>query len=154
MNATIDHVITVLNDLVEVLKDGEYGFKTAADDAKAPELKRLFQNYSNQRAEFASHLQARVLALGAPVEKHGSVTGSLHRGWINLKAAISTNEPHAVLAEAERGEDSALESYKKALDTEDLDSETRTLISHQYGAIRAVHDRVKELRDSPAYKKP
>jgi len=153
MNATIDHVITVLNDLVEVLKDGEYGFKTAADDAKAPELKRLFQNYSNQRAEFASHLQARVLALGAPVEKHGSVTGSLHRGWINLKAAISTNEPHAVLAEAERGEDAAVEAYKKALDTDDLDAETRALISHQYGAVRAVHDRVKELRDNPVYKK-
>jgi len=153
MNSTINYTIDTLNDLTEILKDGEYGFRTAAKDVKAPELAVLFERYATQRAEFASTLQAHVISLGAKIEKSGSVTGDLHRGWINLKAALSTNEPHAVLAEAERGEDAAVAQYKKALERGDLDQPTRDLISRQYTEVKAAHDNVRALRDSSKYAK-
>ena len=123
MKSDINDTIKTLNDLIEILKDGEHGFKTSAEEVKAPELARVFSRYAKQRAEFASELQARVSALGADVEKHGSVTGSMHRGWINLKAALSSNEPHAVLEEAERGEDAAVAAYREALSDTDLDND-------------------------------
>jgi len=153
MNSTINDTIDILNDLTEILKDGEHGFRTAAKDVKAPELAVLFERYATQRAEFASTLQAHVSALGAKIEKSGSVTGDLHRGWINLKAALSTNEPHAVLAEAERGEDAAVAHYQKALEHGDLDQPTRDLISRQYTDVKAAHDNVRTLRDSSKYAK-
>jgi len=153
MNSTITDTINTLNDLIEILKDGQHGFKTSAEDVKAPELARVFERYATQRAEFAAELQARVVALGAKVEKHGSVTGSVHRGWINLKAALSTNEPHAVLAEAERGEDAAVAAYREALEEADLDQSTRDLISRQSVQVKAAHDNVKQLRDSGKYRK-
>ncbi len=153
MNSTITETIDVLNDLTEVLKDGQQGFETAAKDAKAPELQAAFHKYAAQRAEFASRLQARVAALGADVEKRGSVAGAMHRGWINLKAALSSNEPQAVLEEAERGEDAAVEAYRKALEHVELDAETRALISSQYTAVQAAHDHVRDLRDSGLYRK-
>jgi len=37
------------------------------------------------------------------------------RGWINLKAALTSKDEHAILAECERGEDSAVAEYKKAM---------------------------------------
>lgn len=153
MNSTINDTIKTLNDLTEILKDGEHGYKTAREDAKAPELASTFARYSEQRREFASELQARVVGLGAKVEKHGSVTGSVHRGWINLKAAISRNEPHAVLEEAERGEDAAVAAYREALDHGDLDEATRAIVNRQYTQVKAAHDHIKQLRDSGNYRK-
>lgn len=142
--------LKILNDLVETCKDGQQGFRTAAEDAKDSELARVLTEFSTQRTTFIAELQDRVRALGGDPEKSGSVGGSLHRGWINLKSAMASNEPHAVLAECERGEDAAVKAYREALD-ENLDAITRGLVSRQYAAIQAAHDRVKQLRDSVAY---
>lgn len=153
MNSTINSTIEALNDLTEVLKDGQHGFETAAKDVKAPELAQIFQRYAQQRSEFASKLQSHVATLGADVEKSGSIAGSMHRGWINLKSALSTNEPQAVLEEAERGEDAAVAAYRKALEQQDIDPATRTLIATQSTAVKAAHDHVRDLRDSGTYRK-
>lgn len=152
MNSTINEKIDVLNDLTETLKDGQQGFQTAAKDVKSTELAQIFHRYAQQRAEFAAKLQAHVIALGADVEKSGSLAGSVHRGWINLKSALSSNEPQAVLEEAERGEDAAVAAYRKALERTDLDEPTRTLIYSQYSAVKAAHDHVRHLRDSGTYR--
>ncbi len=153
MNSTSNATIETLNDLTEVLKDGQHGFETAAKDVKAPELAQIFQGYARQRAEYAAKLQAHVATLGADVEKSGSSAGSMHRGWINIKSALSTNEPQSVLEEAERGEDAAVAAYRKALEQRELDSATRALISSQSTAVKAAHDHVRDLRDSGTYRK-
>lgn len=153
MKSDIKTAITTLNDLIQVLKDGEQGFKNSASAVDVTELGLVFSRYAVQRAEFAAELQARVLALGASVETSGSVTGKLHRGWINLKTALSANEPHAILAEAERGEDAAVAAYREVIGRDNLDAVTRDLVSRQYADIKAAHDHVKMLRDSDAYRK-
>lgn len=153
MNSTINATIHTLNDLIESLKDGQHGFETAAKDVKAPDLAQVFQGYARQRGEFAAKLQAHVVGLGANVEKSGSIAGSMHRGWINLKAALSTNEPQSVLEEAERGEDAAVAAYRKALETRDLDPAARELITSQAAAVKKAHDHVRDLRDRGTYRK-
>lgn len=150
MKTTNEKTLSVLNDLVEICKDGQHGFRTAAEDAKDAELARVFNEFSAQRGSFIGELQDRVRSLGGDPEKSGSVSGSLHRGWIDLKSAIASNEPHAVLAECERGEDAAVKAYREALD-ENLDPITRGIISRQYASVQAAHDRVKQLRDSLTY---
>lgn len=151
MNTRNDASIRVLKHLIETCKDGRHGFQTAAEDAETPELQQVFTDYSRQRDEFISELQAQVAALGGNPDESGSAAGALHRGWINLKSAISSNEPHAVLEECERGEDAAVKAYKEALANRDLDVASRSIISEQYTAIQAARDRVKSLRDSLAY---
>jgi uncharacterized protein (TIGR02284 family) len=151
MNTSIDQTIGILNDLIETCEDARHGFTTAAEDAKDPELSRVFSNYAAQRAQFVSELEKRVLMLGGNPARRGSAGGAVHRGWIDLKSALASNEPHAVLSECERGEDSARDSYREALNRERLDFETRALIQRQAAAIQEAHDRVKELRDSVAY---
>jgi uncharacterized protein (TIGR02284 family) len=69
----------------------------------------------------------------------------LHRGWINLKSAITGGDKHAILAECERGEDSAVEEYKKALD-DGLSPTAQELVLRQFAEIKAAHDRIKSLR--------
>jgi uncharacterized protein (TIGR02284 family) len=152
MKMTNETALSVLNDLVEICKDGQHGFRTAAEDAKDSELARIFTEFSTQRTSFIAELQDRVRSLGGDPEKSGSATGKLHRTWIDLKSAVATNEPHAVLAECERGEDAAVKAYRQALE-ENLDPVSRGIVSRQYVAIQAAHDRVKQLRDSLAYAK-
>ena len=154
MKTHINSTVDALNDLTEILKDGEHGYRTAAKDVKSPELAELFRGYATQRAEFGARLQTEVAALGSKPEDSGSLIGSAHRGWINLKSALSTNEPQAVLEEAERGEDAAVAAYKKAMERpEELSTSTRDLIAAQYSEIKAAHDRVRNLRDSGQFRR-
>lgn len=153
MNSTINATIDTLNDLTEILKDGEFGYRTAAKDVKASELALVFERYATQRAHFVSTLQAHVSNLGANIEKSGSLTGDVHRGWINLKSALSSNEPHAVLVEVERGEAAAVAAFGDAVSRPEIDQPTRVLLNRQYADIKAAHANILGLRDSSKYAK-
>ena len=139
---------TVLNDLIETLKDGQEGFKQAAEGVSNSQLKSLFRDYSQQRSRFATALQSEAKRHGeTDPETSSSATGALHRGWINLKSAITGGDEHAILAECERGEDSAVEQYKKALE-DGLTPAAQELVSRQFAEIKAAHDRIRSLRDA------
>jgi len=138
----------VIDNLIETLKDGQEGFKQAAESVSDPKLKSLFRDYSDQRSRFATVLQSEARRQGeTEPETTSSAAGALHRGWINLKSAITGGDEHAILAECERGEDSAVEEYKKALD-DALSPAARELVSLQFPEIKAAHDRIRSLRDA------
>src|SRR6266550_7310539 len=106
-----DEVIDHLNDLIETCKDGEYGFRTAVEamaNQGDAELRTLFNTYAQQRARFAAELQNEVLRRGGDPAKAGHVSAAFHRGWMNLKAAVSGKSEASIVAECERGEDAAM----------------------------------------------
>ena len=152
MKSQTDQTIDVLNDLIEICEDGQHGFRTAAEDAKDGDLRILFERYAQQRATFVQELRGLVRQFGGDAEDHGTAPGKLHRGWINLKAALSSNEPHAVLAECERGEDAAVKAYREALERLE-DPNAREIVSRQFVTVQATHDTVRDLRDNPVYAK-
>jgi uncharacterized protein (TIGR02284 family) len=138
----------VIDNLIETLKDGQEGFKQAAEAVNDPTLKSLFLDYSQQRSRFAAALQSEARRSGeTEPETSSSTAGAMHRGWINLKSAITGGDDHAILAECERGEDSAVEQYKKALE-DGLTPTAQELVSRQFAEIKAAHDRIKSLRDA------
>ena len=141
-----DKAISTLNNLIETCKDGELGFRTAAEGLRSPETKAQFVEFARQRASMAADLQAEVRRLGGDPEHSGSMSGSVHRGWIDIKSAITGKDDHAILAEAERGEDVAKTAYENAL-KETLPSTAQTLVQRQAGMVRQAHDHVRALRD-------
>ena len=143
---TNDKAVSVLNNLIETCKDGEKGFKAAAEGLKSSSIKAKFLEYSRERGQMASDLQAEVRRLGGDPDKSGSVSGSVHRGWLDLKAALTGHDDHAVVAEAERGEDVAKGVYENAL-KESLPTSAQTLVQQQAVKVRRVHDDVKAIRD-------
>ncbi|MGI8820856.1 MAG: ferritin-like domain-containing protein [Chthoniobacterales bacterium] len=141
-------VISTLNSVIETLKDGQEGFRQASEAVKDSQLKSLFSEFSLQRSKFAGELQNHIIQMGdSDPEDSSSTAGALHRAWINMKSAISSQDDHAILAECERGEDSAVAEYKKAMEKE-LPSPARDILSTQYTDIKAAHDRVRALRDA------
>lgn len=144
MATDTDDVISTLNNLIETCKDGQNGFQAAADGVKNSELKTLFHTYSQQRAQFAGELQDEVRRLGGDPEKTGSVAASLHRGWINIKSAVTGEDESAVIAECERGEDSAVRNYEDAL-KENLPADVATIVQRQFTQVKEAHDRIRAL---------
>jgi uncharacterized protein (TIGR02284 family) len=139
--------ISTLNDLIETCRDGEQGFRDAAEHVQRQDLRPIFNEYSKQRSQFAAEMQSLVSRIGGDPQKSGSVAGSLHRGWVNLKSAITGRDDHAILAECERGEDSAVRNYQDAL-AHDLPSDVRSSVEEQYRQVLEAHNRIKSLRDS------
>ncbi len=144
MALSTEDTISVLNDLIETCKDGENGFRTAAEELKTPQLKSLFREHSQQRAQFGRELQMEVSRLGGGPEQSGSVAGAVHRGWMNVKSAVTGDSGKAIIAEAERGEDSARNSYERAL-AKGLPPEVRSIVQRQYSSVKECHDRIRSL---------
>ncbi len=145
-------IISTLNSLIETLKDGQEGFKQSAEGVDDPQLKTTFDTLSLQRSKFAGELQSEVVKLGdADPEESSSVTGSMHRAWINIKGAVTNRDRHAILAEAERGEDSAVSAYKDAME-KDLPAPIKEIVTRQASEVKAAHDKIRNLRDSTAQK--
>jgi uncharacterized protein (TIGR02284 family) len=142
-----DSVITTLNNLIETCKDGQEGFQQAAEGVKDSSLKSLFYEYSQQRAQFVGDLQGLVRDLGGEAETSSSLAGALHRGWINIKSAVTGQDDAAILNECERGEDIAKNAYKDAL-AADLPSNVTSVIQEQATQVQQAHDRIRGLRDA------
>ena len=146
-----EQTLSTLNSLIETLKDGEKGYQQAADEAQDADLKSLFGQYVGQRHEFAKALQKAAYELGdAKPENSSSVASSIHRGWINLKAALTNQDRHAILAECESGEDSAKKAYNQALSESGLTPAVRSVVEEQQAAILEAHNTIKKLRDESA----
>ena len=72
--------VKVVEKLIEICKDGEKGYKDAAERAKRSDLKSFFTTQSAERSRFARELQAVVMKLGKTEKKEsGTVAGALHR---------------------------------------------------------------------------
>ena len=125
-----DATISVLNDLIETSKDGANGFRAAADAVRSPEAKALFTSRVPIIERAVTELQAEVRRLGGEPETSGSVAASVHRGWINLKAAVTGKDDAAIITECERGEEVAAKNYEDALKKE-LPTDVRTVVERQ-----------------------
>jgi len=137
--------VSTLNNLIEISRDGEMGFKAAAEKADDPGLKSLLQDRARTCASAASELQGLIRSLGGTPEDSGTIAGAVHRGWTKVRAAVGDNNI-AVLEEVERGEDVAKSAYAKALKA-DLPADIRQTIDTQYQGVLRNHDRVRDLRN-------
>jgi uncharacterized protein (TIGR02284 family) len=148
MTTTTDsRTIDTLNDLVEACKDGEYGFRSAAECARSASLRQLFNRRSEECREAAEELQARVVRLGGSAEEGGTIAGAAHRGWVAVKGTLAGYTDKALLEECERGEDIARESYRAALVDGGLTGELLALVARQAEGVDRNHAQIRALRD-------
>ena len=138
-------VTGVLNDLIETCKDGEQGFRQAAEKVNDGSLKTLFSRYSSQRAEYVRELQTLVSQLGGEAASTGHAGAMLHRGWINLKEALSKNEDKAIIDECEAGEDAAVKAYREARGKA-LPSQIAAVVEKQAVGVEEAHRTLRDLK--------
>jgi uncharacterized protein (TIGR02284 family) len=140
-------LIETINNLIETSRDGEEGFRTCAEGVKSPQLKQMFERAASRCRQAVSELQAKVRGLGGDPERSGSVSGALHRAWVDIKSRITGMDEAAVLTECERGEDVARRAYEEAL-AKDLPPDIRSVVARQYEGVKQHQDRVRQLRNA------
>jgi len=150
MAITIKTIAHLLNSLIETCRDGQEGYHSAAEDVRNIALKNMLTELSIERGRFCAELQRLVGMLGEDVETGGSASGAVHRGWMDLKSALSSGNEYSILVECERGEDSGVAEYRDALEHDNLPQAVRDVIERQFLGVREAHDRIRDLRD--AYK--
>ena len=147
MNTSRD--ISVLNSLIETTLDSMKGFADAAEDSNGAHT-AFFREMAAERSACASQLQARVTVLGGDPEEHSSYTAAAHRGFMNLRQALTGSDERAIIEEVERGEDYIKGQYEAALQDADLTPETRQAIEQAYTSVRKGHDRASALKHQMA----
>ena len=155
MSNSLSDTISTLNSLIETCKEGQEGFRLAAEAVTDDEdLKSFLFSCSLQRSKFAGELSNELIQMGhSDPKQESTVISALHRGWINLRTAISGGDNYAILAECERGEDSAVAEYRKAVSS-GLSDTLRDTVEQQLQEVVATHNSVRGLRDELAAQKP
>lgn len=137
-----------LNDLLEKNYDAEKGFKEAAEDVKNERLKAFFREKAQQRYDFGHELKTEITNFGGTPDKGASVKGDIHRAWMDLKSALTSDKEEEVLEEAIRGEKAALEEYNEAINEKELPPSTANLLIKQRNAIERTLQEVKGLEEA------
>jgi uncharacterized protein (TIGR02284 family) len=130
----------VLNHLIETCRDGERGFRLAADKAGDPSLKRLFGELASQRATFATELLPHAQRLGGDPPAEGTGMAALHRGWIAIEQTVR-HDDRLIVSEVERGDRATLRIYFDAVNGM-LPPETRDLVQRQLDELEETHARL------------
>ena len=142
----------VLLDVIKVLHDGQKGFADIGEHLQDEQLKRYFLAESLKRADFRAELENELHRQGmADVKETGTVIGTMHRVWGDLKAHLGGGSDHQLLATAEQGEDVAKAAYKKALE-HDVPTPVREMLTTQQAHVTMSHDYVRNHRDALADK--
>jgi uncharacterized protein (TIGR02284 family) len=144
---SVDAIRSTLNRLIRTCIDGQNGFESAAQNVGDLNLKRLFESYAQQRTEFATELQQELRLVGEEPTDRGHATAALHRGVMEVKAAVSGGDEGAIISECERGEDLAVEAYESALGVS-LPDELRRLVERQFLRIKEAHDQIRSLEQA------
>ena len=140
-----DNSRSVLKKVIDTARDGEKGFREAAEHFKSPDLKSMAQRVSTERASFARELEPELRTEGTTDHPEGSMEGSLHRAWIDIKTALGGGD-HTILDWLEQGEDHAKKVYNEALQSAPP-ATAQQIVRRQYDRVLATHDQIKALRD-------
>jgi uncharacterized protein (TIGR02284 family) len=142
---TSEETIHHLNDLIEVALDGEQGYTAAATHVSDPHFQTVFAEEAKRRAGFAKELHAQVERLGGEPTTSGTLQASVHRGWLDLKSAVSGGASEGIIAACETGDDFALAAYERVVNL-DISGEPRTIVEKQMNQIKQTHQRLLHLK--------
>ena len=144
-----DDLIATLNELIETSKDGEEGFRAAADNVENAVLRAFFTEKAERCRQGAEQLQDLIRDMGGAPASSGSMAGAVHRLWVNIRGTLSGMDDASILAECERGEEAAAQTYREALN-QPLPEDVRLIVDRHYSEIIANRDCVREMRNANA----
>jgi uncharacterized protein (TIGR02284 family) len=142
-------IIETLNDLVQINNDRIAGYENALTEIKDDtELRTVFINKIVESQQFKSTLTEEVQVLGSDADNSTTISGSIHRAWLDIKATFSGHSSKSILEECEFGEDAIKKAYQTALNEEHLPAYIRDILNDQLSILLQSHEEIKALRDS------
>ncbi|PZW41499.1 uncharacterized protein (TIGR02284 family) [Mesonia algae] len=132
-----------LNQLLEKNYDAEKGYKDAADKVQNTRMKQFLEEQAQLRYDFGHQIKSEIKAFDGEVDKGGSVKGSMHRAWMDLKSAVTSDKEENVMEEVQRGEQSAIEEYNEVINKSNLPATTKDVLTQQRDKIQQAQQSAK-----------
>lgn len=143
-----DYDIKTLNSLIATTIDSIDGYSESANAAESGRFAEMFNQRAAERRAVLTRLQAEVSRLGGNPEDEGTALAAAHRGFVDLKAAVTGRDDKAIIDEVERGEDHIKAKFEDALQNDALSPETRAVIQEAYTSVKQGHDQMRDLKHS------
>ncbi|MDB5132659.1 MAG: aldehyde dehydrogenase [Mucilaginibacter sp.] len=148
---TIEKSVEVLNDLIEINNDRVAGFEHAGKDLgdEDRDLSDFFRTQREASRQNSFELTKAVNQLGGEAEDGKSVSGTIHRNWLDVRATFTGHDRASILAECERGEDAIKKAYEDALNSDNgLPDDIRQVVERQQQGINASHDMIRDMAEA------
>ncbi len=140
-------VLATANSLITTLIDSINGYRDAAANAEGTRFQELFRSMADQRSVVVEELREQVVQAGGDPPDDGSLMGTTHQRFLDLKAAITGRDDKAIINEVERGEDYLKEKFETLTSAEDLMSpELRAAVQRAWESVREGHDKISQLK--------
>lgn len=129
-------LVDSLNKLLTRNYDAEKGYELLADKIEREELKGFFKHAYKERFNFGHEIKDIIKDYGATPDKGTSLIADAHRALINVRDLLTGEDKEAVIDEAIRGENFAIDDYKEALDLSSLRVEHKRTLTDQLESIK------------------
>ncbi len=138
---------SALRSVIQVLIDGQDGFKKLGEQIKDEALKEYFLAESLTRAQFRGVLESILHQEGVhDVNESGTAAGTFLRAWGDLKSVLGGGDA-SLLTTAEQGESEAVQAYARATETF-LPLPVRQVLTTQSAHIEKSHEFIMAARDT------
>jgi uncharacterized protein (TIGR02284 family) len=151
MHTSNDTAVKALNSLIETTLDSANGYREAAENIDAPDLRTMFTERAAKRQALVRQLQGEVRSFGGEPEDDQSFLGKAHNRFVDLKNAITGGSDQAVVNEVERGEDFIKAKFAKTLEDAEIPTTARQVIESALQEIRRDHDTISALKHRDAH---
>jgi uncharacterized protein (TIGR02284 family) len=138
--------VGTLETLTTTLIDSINGYRDAAQNAEGTKFQEIFRRNADERSRIVEELRSEVRRLGGNAPDDGSFLGATHQRFLDLKAAVTGRDDTAIINEVERGEDYLKEKFEAALNAENVEPQTRSIIERAYQSVRQGHDQINSLK--------
>jgi uncharacterized protein (TIGR02284 family) len=150
-SSTNSGLVDTLKEVGKIIRDSEEGYRHSANDIDDWQLRSMFLELARVRGEQGDEIDRLLQRFGGEaVAKGGSTSGTLHRTFVDLKAAITGHNRQAVIGEVVRGESYAESVFDKALRA-DVPADVRQVLQRHHNSVRDSRDRVRRMQQEMSY---
>ncbi|WP_405250455.1 PA2169 family four-helix-bundle protein [Dokdonia sp. Asnod3-C12] len=140
-------IVSNLQGILEKNYDAEEGYKEAMLKADNSYLKDYLKNKAATRATFATEISDIILKLNETPKESGSTKGSIHRTWMSIKDAFSSNSDEGILEECIRGDKASIEEYNEVMENQAFPVEITSVLTNQLLQVKKSVNDIKKIED-------
>jgi uncharacterized protein (TIGR02284 family) len=138
-------VTDLLQDLAAVCREGQEGYRGAAEATADLDLKAMLVHLARQREQAADALDQLIREQGGRTgARAGRLGGYADRLFASLRGALTGDDRTAALGEVARGESYAEAAFDR-VKRFDLNGRARDVVQQFHDAIKQSRDRMRRL---------
>jgi uncharacterized protein (TIGR02284 family) len=124
-----------LEAIASTLLDSVNGYEDAAQNVSDTGIKSFLTEKAQARRGLLGEFKQHIARVGGETEVSGSVSGTLHQRWLDLRSMFQ-DDTKAAVSEVERGEEYLKERFDSYLGSDELSPDVRNFLSDAYSKAK------------------